>query len=165
MNITYQIEDGASLAMALEGLPKAVARGAALAALKLAGAPVLAQVLAGIHSDTGLLASGTRIRSAKGDRAGRVAVLISSWSRRDRVDAMKPRLHVAAGRGQDRYQVYYGRFVEFGHRIGRGPNAEQIVGEKPFMRPGFDASEEAAATALEDALDEGIDQAFTQNAS
>ena len=165
MNITYQIEDGASLAMALEGLPKAVARGAALAALKLAGAPVLAAVKAGIHSDTGLLTAGTRVRPARGDRAGRVAILISSWARRDRVDAMKPRLHVAAGRGQDRYQVYYGRFVEFGHRIGRGSNSEQIVGEKPFMRPGFDASEEAAATALEDALDEGIDQAFTQNAS
>lgn len=164
MNVTCQITDGSSLAAALEALPRAVSHGVARSALKDASSPVLTAVRAGIRSETGLLLSGTNIRNARGDRAGRVAVLISSVASREKMAAMKPRLHVAAGRGEDRYRIYYGRFVEFGHRIGRGPDADKLVGQRPFMRPGFDASAEAAATAMEEALGEGIDRAFAQNA-
>jgi hypothetical protein len=67
----------------------------------------------------------------------------------------------ATGRPTDRYGLFYWRFREFGHRIGRGPQSEQIVGKKEFIRPGFDRTVEGALDTIEERVLDGTMNEFT----
>jgi hypothetical protein len=52
--------------------------------------------------------------------------------------------------------VFYGGFVEFGHRIAGGGEVEP----HSFLRDIYDAQAEAAGTKIENALGESVEEAF-----
>jgi len=174
MSIAFKMSvDDHGLGLALENLPKAVAKRIAKAALKEGSKPILAAIKSYIHSRTGLLAGGLKVRVARGDRAGRVAVLIQSWPTREKFAASRPGRKVAGGDAKDRYRVYYGTFVELGHKVrgaagetvgytGRVYKRKGVVGGRvdahPFIAPGFDETADAAGEIIEQRLGEGIDK-------
>jgi hypothetical protein len=154
---TLQVIDGEILAQALEGLPPAIARGIGRSALREGGGPMVAAIKARIHSVTGLLGGGLRLRSASGDRPGRIAVLISSTTTRQTFATKGRRRKVAKGGARDPYRVYYGPMVEFGHKVA---GSSATVPAYPFVRPGFEATVDAAGQAIEESIWSGLESQF-----
>jgi hypothetical protein len=152
-NVTFQVQGGDSIAAWLSGLPDKVARRIGVAALKAGAKPMIAAIRSRIHSVSGLLARSLKAHAGKGDREGRTSLIISANTTRAAFARAKPSHRVAAGRDTDRYVVYYGYPVEFGHRIAGVTGA---VPPHPFIRPGFDSTAEEAGDIIEEALVAGI---------
>jgi hypothetical protein len=152
----FAIIDGDILATRLEATGQA-ARKIARGALKAGGSPMLAAIQSRIHDVSGLLRRGLRLRAGRGDWQGRYSMLISSWTTRETFAKKKPGAKVAPGGARDRYRVYYGIMVEYGHRNAHGGGQTP---EHPFVRPGFDATAESTGQLVEQMLLDGIDAAF-----
>ncbi len=150
-----QIIDGEMLAQRLQDLPKAVAGQIVRGILAEGIGPMVPAMRARIHSVSGLLASGLKLKLGKGDRAGRYSVYVDSAVTAGKFEAMKHRT-VAAGSPDRSYRVYYGIMVEFGHRIA-GSEDEQVPAH-PFLRTVFDAQAEGAADKIENGFLEAIEQ-------
>lgn len=158
------ILDGESVARDLEALPLKMARQIGHEALREGGEPMVAAIRARIHSRTGLLAGGLKIRNAKGDRPGRIAVLITSTTSREKFAAAQSsgvakRVRLA-GQSSDRYAVYYGLNVEFGHANVRGGGD---VPPHPFLLPGFDTTVESVLDTAEQKVGESLDAVWTND--
>ena len=149
--------DSSGLELAFDSLSKAVRGRIARDALRAGSVPVVAAIRAAAPQKTGLLASGFRASMPRQDRPERIAMLIRSVTTRARFASAHPRKTVAAGGASDRYRVYYGTFVEFGHK------ASGIAGEDvpahPFVRPSVDSTSQEALDIIEDKIGEGIAQA------
>jgi HK97 gp10 family phage protein len=80
--------------------------------------------------------------------------------------------------GPDKYTAHVARWVEYGHRAvtggyntklangktrGPGKVAAEDVPEHPFIRPAFEATEQAVATAMSTTLAEEIEKAAQRN--
>ena len=121
---------------------------------------MLAAMKSRIHDVSGQLRRGLRLRVGRRDRPGRYGVLISSWTTREKFAATRSSGVAARVRGlgeaRDRYRVYYGPMVEFGHRQRGGGRTP----EHPFMRPAFDALEASAAELIEQQLVGALNEAF-----
>jgi hypothetical protein len=171
--IIATMKDGDAVADAIERMGRA-GRTLATGALKEGSAETLAAVKAGIQDVSGALRAATRVYVGRGDWPGRYSVYIAAaasrqqyarrlvrigrWSRAFRV--------YATGRPTDRYGLFYWRFREFGHRIGQrsntpSPNADQIVGKKEFIRPGFDRTVDGALDTIEERVLDGTMNEFT----
>ena len=120
-----------------------------------------AAIRGGIHSRSGLLASATRLRMGKGDYPGRYSVYVAAMASRGRfakatAKAGHKAMSAAAGTGMGRYSVFYGRFVEYGHKIMKnGQQVGQVPGHA-FAGPGFDATVDATAAAIIEKVSERI---------
>jgi len=153
---------GQDLADELAGLERKLARGIIRDALKEGSGPMLAAIRSRINSRTGMLSSSVRVRAGKGDRPGRTSVIISAWATAGafaRHREMAGRSAVAAkvresykGRMRSRYDVYYGYFVEMGHRTPGGKD----VPAHSFARAGFDATVDRAGERIEQTISDGI---------
>ena len=157
-SVTLQLLDGERLADALDGLGKTVARRLGRQALKEGGQPMLAAIRGRVHSVTGVLASGLKMRPGRGDRPGRISMLIVSETTRQRFAAAHPSRRVSPGGARDRYRVYYGPMVEFGHRVAGGSG--ERVPAHPFLRPGFDSTVEAAGGIIEKTVGDEVARQF-----
>jgi hypothetical protein len=160
--MTVTVTGGTAIADRFLDLPKAMERKIARAALREGGGPMLAAIQARIPRKTGLLARSTRLRYGKHDRPGRFAILISAWAtagafakaRAKSGRAAEASAVLARHAKSDAYSVFYGLFVERGHG---GPYPAKA---HPFAGPGFDATVDSAADAIEEKLFEGIDEAL-----
>ena len=160
--MTISVTGGTALAERFMDLPRAMERKIARAALSEGGAPMFAAIQTRIPRKTGLLARATKLRFGKHDRPGRFAILISAWTTAGTFAKARVRSNRAAEAStvlerhakSDAYSVFYGLFVEKGHG---GPHPAKA---HPFAGPGFDATVDSAAEAIEEKLFEGIDQAL-----
>lgn len=159
LTATITVTGEQELAIDLLGIERSLARGIIRGALKAGGEPMLAAIRSRIRSRTGLLSSSVRVRAGKGDRPGRTSVIISAWATAGSFAKHREqagRSGVAAkvresyqGRMRSRYDLYYGYFVEMGHK---GAPAHS------FARAGFDATVDQSADLIEQALAEGIEK-------
>jgi len=162
-------QKAAALDSRLVAMGKAGAR-ISRAALKDAAAPMVGAMRSRVRKRTGLLGRSIKARAARGDRPGRVAVLITAVATRGAW--LKSGRKAAAGRKSSKYRVYYARMVEKGHRIlipmrnaagkgmGRGwaRDTGRRVAGKPFMRPGFEATQGAVGEQVIERLDQAVIQ-------
>jgi hypothetical protein len=150
-----EIIDGEIIAQKLADLPKALAKQIVRGSLLEGISPMVPAMRALIHSRTGLLAGNLKVRIGKGDRAGRTSIYVSSFTSRARFERVR-KVKTGVGKAKDRYSVFYGGFVEFGHRIAGGGEVEP----HSFLRDIYDAQAEAAGTKIENALGESVEEAF-----
>ncbi len=122
-----------------------------------------------IHSRTGLLAKGTKLRVAKGDVPGRVALLVSAVASASVVAkhlAMAGRSSQAVAllkrhRKDYKYRIFYSRMVEYGHA---GPkNSAARTPAHSFARAGFDAVQDQAGDLIVESLGENIQIAYNSD--
>jgi hypothetical protein len=153
----FIVIDGEVLAQQLEAMG-AAARKVGRQALEAGGEPMLAAIRGRIHDVTGTLSRGLEIRPGRGDRPGRISMLIQSWGTRARFartrsSGVAARVR-ALGGARDRYRNWYDLPVEFGHANASGGGRTP---EHPFARPGFDTTEEATAEGIEAELFTALD--------
>lgn len=176
--VEVQARDG--LSDYFDQLDKATQRQAGRDALHAGADPMVSAVKGGIHNVTGLLQSGVAARPGKGDRPGIVSLLIKSVStaniwlhgsaRKFYIDkktgkkiyvkgfdslTAKERARIEAkymDKINSPYLVYYARMVEEGHAAPYHRGGPKVVQGYPFEAPGFDATVETAADAIEDKL-------------
>ena len=150
------------LAEQFAGMERAIAKGVARDALREGGAPMLAAMKARVSVRTGLLAGSLRMRAGSGDRAGRTSVIISASATATRAaEAFREAGHrkmagYALRSRVERYNVYYGMMVEYGHAAPYDAGGEKVAGEHPFARPSFDEHVDTSADLIEEKLFEGI---------
>jgi HK97 gp10 family phage protein len=116
---------------------------------------------------TGLLRSSVRVGAGKGDRPGITSILIR-WvttvggyiahlehdKSRKFAEAAKLRdrlIYKYLGNSEAKYNVYYPRFVEFGHKPNTPPHS--------FARSSFDATADAAGDIVVESLADQIESA------
>ncbi len=163
VRITVEVANGDEIAAALGGMSKALVRKIGKAALAAGARPMLAAIRGRINRVSGNLAAGLRLIPGKGDRPGRLSLLVQSRTTREafarRLDKAG-RLSQAAsvrskGNARDRYKVYYGLMVEAGHAGPKG--GSERTPAHPFMRPGFDSTVENSASTITAELSAGVD--------
>lgn len=161
MPVIFGVEDGQILAERLKATGKAAGR-IARKALKAGGQPMLTAIRGRVRRNTGLLSEGLRLRFGRGDHRGKYSVLISSRTTRARFARKKKFYRIAAGQPSDRYAIYYGLMVEYGHRQRPGgrTGSDGFVRAYPFARPGFDATVGQTAELIEQLVADGITDAF-----
>jgi hypothetical protein len=148
-----QIIDGEILAESLQSLAKGVAGKVVRGVLAEGIGPMVPAMRSKIHSVTGLLAGGLKLKMGKGDRAGRYSVYVDSTVTARKFEAKKHRPAGAGSPGRQ-YRVYYGALVEFGHRIA---GSDERVPAHPFMRTVFDAQVETAAETIENGFWDAVE--------
>ena len=176
-----EIIEGEMLAQRLQNLPKAVARDVVRGVLTEGIGPMVPAMRSRIHSVSGLLAGGLKLKMGQGDRAGRYSVYVDSTVTARKFEATKHR-PVAAGSPGRAYRVYYGIMVEFGHRYRRDDETSTHIDKRgeargehgpiyvqhgqsgrrtpahSFLRAVFDAQVEGAAQKIEDSFMEAVEQ-------
>jgi hypothetical protein len=154
--VILQIIDGEMLAEKLRNLSKGVAGKIVRDVLAEGVGPMVPAMRSQIHSVSGLLAGGLKLKMGNGDRPGKYSVYVDSTVTARKFTAMKHR-PVAAGSPGRQYRVYYGIMVEFGHRIA---GADGRVPAHPFLRTIFDAQVEGAAETIENGFWEAVEQSI-----
>jgi hypothetical protein len=152
--LSVVIDGGDAVVQAIADMGKRAARGVVLPAMKGPWQAVAAAERAGVKSISGALAASLRVRSGSGDYPGRYSVYVAAtatvkmaikkWSKSPRRQH-----HGFAQRAQEsglaRYRIFYGLWVEKGHRVVRGgplDHGGHVVGhvpEHPFAAPAFDS--------------------------
>lgn len=168
MALTSTIEGGKKLCDWFAAVGSRAGRAVILPIMKAAFQPVVDAERGSITSVSGALAGSLSVRSGAGDRKGRISVFsapsattkeaVKVWS-----GSSKRQHHGFAARaaeaGRKRYRIFYGRFVEMGHRRVRRNKERQLyvagspIPAHPFAGPAMAArGMEAAETAEYDIL-------------
>ena len=164
-----------SLTMTSDGVDEVIAdavaignratRTAIIPLMKAAWQPVVALEKAGIHDISGALGGSLAARSGKGDYTQRFSVytpatatvkqVVRRWSKSPRRQHHKFAARALVS-GLKRYGVFYGRWVEYGHRIGRGKTPDEIVGQNSasahFAERAYDAGADTALDTAQEAV-------------
>ena len=175
-----QIIDGEMLAERLQNLSKGVAGKIVRGVLAGGISPMVPAMKSRIHSVTGLLAGGLKLKMGKGDRAGRYSVYVDSVVTARKFASMTHR-PVAAGSPGRQYRVYYGVMVEFGHKYRRDDETSTHIDKRgeargehgpiyvrhgqsgrrtpahSFLRAVFDAQVEGAAEKIENGFWDAVE--------
>jgi hypothetical protein len=173
--LSVSVEGGEVVVQALEDMGKRAARSVIMPAMKAPWGSVAAAERAGVNSISGALAASLRVRSGAGDRPGRYSVYVSAtatvkqavrkWSRSPRKQhhgfALRAQ-EFADETGLGRYRIFYGPWVEMGHRLVKGGplrHGGRVVGHvapKPFAGPAFEAGAEQAAEEAANAVTDAV---------
>lgn len=161
-HVSMQLEGGEAIANYLLGVNKALARKLAGGVLKQAAAPMASAMKAAAPRKSGLLARSLRVRMGRNDPAGRYSVVVQANTRRQTFAKYQERAGRkgraekvrGAGRPGDKYRVFYGLFVEYGHEKANGSGR---VPAHPFARPAFDSHVEQMTSTIENGLTEAVD--------
>ena len=148
-----QIIDGEMLAESLRNLTKGVAGKVVRGVLAEGIGPMVPAMRSRIHSVSGLLAGGLKLKMGKGDRPGKYSVYVDSTVTARKFVATKHR-PVASGNAGRQYRVYYGAMVEFGHRIA---GSDERAPAHPFLRTVFDAQVETATETIENGFWDAVE--------
>jgi hypothetical protein len=131
-------------------------------ALLSGGGPLLAAMRAGINSLTGLLAGGLSMRPGRGDRAGRVSVLLSSKTTvkefASKTYGVTRAKALASGIKGRNYRVYYGLFVALGHK---NPGHADVP-PHDWYGQAFDSQAEGLLEVAADTLLYGMTERFAE---
>jgi hypothetical protein len=176
-----QIIEGEMLAERLQNLSRGAAGKVVRGILAEGVGPMVPAMRSRIHSVTGLLAGGLRLKMGKGDRPGKYSVYVDSAATARKFESTKHR-PVAAGSAGRQYRVYYGIMVEFGHKYRHDDETSTHIDKRgeargehgpiyvrhgqagrrtpahSFLRAVFDAQAEGAAEKIENSFWELVEQ-------
>ena len=159
-SLAPQVQGGEAVSQALEQTAQTISGPVVRKGMNAGGVEITAAVRRHIHSVSGLLAAGTRVRAGRGDQPGRYSVYMSSQTTANRYATRGRTRKVAAGAGSRKYRIWHWPAVEYEHRIvtNKGNDTGKTVAAHPFVRPGFDESIDGAmdiveTTVLDDAVE------------
>ena len=153
MTVHIDLEGFEEVRAYFQGMERRASRALFMPIMLKAFAPIAAAERAGVHSISGALATSLKERAGSGDRAGRISVfssatatrkqLIGKWGQgRKQQQGWAARMDPKGGRKA----VFYGKFVEYGHKKGLGRSAAP---PHPFAAPAIESLGPAAADQAE----------------
>lgn len=162
--VTIKIEGWTQIQKWMDAMGKRASREAILPIMKAAAEPLVGLERGNIRSISGALSSSLKVRSGKGDRPGVVSVYIqpsATAKQLTRIWSASPRKqhHQFAQRASEsthrRYSVFYGHFVESGHKIVRKGRVVGRAEPVRFAQRAADAGgDEAGNQIIENILSE-----------
>jgi len=140
---TVKLEGADQLRKKLLDLDKKVARKISSQALRAGAKIVLERARQLVPVKSGTLKRSLKVRAGK-RKGGRISFVVQTKA------------------GDYRGETFYGSFLEFGHKVGKRrrvkglTDTREAVPPKPFLRPAFDQTKDAALAAITTTLQAGI---------
>jgi hypothetical protein len=154
--LEFHLVNGEHIAAQLAELGRKISGPIVRNAMKIGMAPMETAARANIHpGPTGLLETTLSLRT-KTDSATKAAVMVNSFATPAKIKRVQKRLQKKKlGFRLKTGNLYYGAFVELGHKAGSGKTTPVR-----FMRKAFDANVQRATETIEAELVKGINEAI-----